>query len=99
MSKKNRNPNRQGFLNYCRTIAGIEKDKDVFCKSARMPRGGADIFGNLDRIILDLNSRLANHSIWSNEYTAALDRIRAIIAEQNAHELKMAEILANSHKT
>lgn len=96
MSKKNNNPNRQGFLNYCRTIAGIEKDKDEFCKAARIPRGGADMFGNLDSVILDLNHKLAKRDIYHSEYIQVIDRIRAIISEQNAHELRMAEIAAGN---
>lgn len=97
MSRKNKNPNRQGFLNYCRTIAGIEKDKDEFCKAARIPRGGADIFGNLDGVFRDLN-RMRRSTFLCSEYQQTISQIRAMISEQNAHELRMAEIEAGKRK-
>ena len=96
--KRNSDNSRKGFLDYCKTIAGIEKDKDVFCNAARIPRNGCDVFRNLDGIILDLNKKCARNDLYSSDYAAALDKLRAIIDAQNAHELKMAEIAAGIDK-
>ena len=38
MSRKNRNPNRQGFMNHVDTIRHIEADKDEFLKASRLER-------------------------------------------------------------
>jgi len=93
MSRKNKDPNRRGFLAYLSTIRRVEKDKDEFCKAARIPRGGADIFGNLDGVFRDLN-RMRRSTFLCSEYQQTISQIRAMIAEQNAHELRMAEIEA-----
>lgn len=38
MSKKNTNPNRQGFMSHVDTIKHIEADKDTFLKASRLER-------------------------------------------------------------
>jgi len=38
MSRKNENPNRQGFMNHVDTIKHIEADKDEFLKASRLER-------------------------------------------------------------
>ena len=87
---------RRGFLDYCRTIAGIEADKDTFCKAARIPRGGADIFHNLDGVIDNLTKQRAKNNLYSDEYTRAIGLIGEIIDKQNAHEIRLAEIEAGA---
>lgn len=38
MSKKYKNPNRQGFYNHINTIKSAERDKDAFLRAAKLER-------------------------------------------------------------